>query len=251
MQSRIVPAVLLGALLAFPGPDRLEAQTDFYNLDKDRPLRVEDAFATKRWAFELKASPLTLVRDRGGTVHYAPSLELKHGLLPGMELSAGYHRDHRAVEISSLLNLWIEAHRLPALGLRVTALVPTEGERSSYLEIKGLVTRTLAGPVRAHINGGLLAGGGRSEDWWAGMALDWVLPFQHLLLLADTWVATPASGERDVYSGGGVRLQLSPTLVLDTGGRRSWTGELGDRWKLTLGLTHEFGVRALIPGGPR
>jgi dTDP-glucose 4,6-dehydratase len=34
---------------------------------------------------------------------------------------------------------------------------------------------------------------------------------------------------------------------LDAGIGRSWTGPGGDEWRLTLGFTHEFAVRALIP----
>jgi len=241
----------------------LAAQTDFHNLDKDRPLRVEDAYATKRWAFELKASPLTLSQDEDGVLRYAPSLELKHGLLPGVEVSVGQHLDVSrvdsetstglgSVELSALANLWVESRTLPAAGVRVTGHVATESEADSWVEIRGLATRSLVGPVRAHLAGGWMRGDGRAEDWWAGLALDYVLPFHHTLLLAETWIAEPRSASEDeldrtVHSTLGARYQLSPTLAMDAGVGRSWAGQIRQDWFLTLGVTHEFAVRSLMP----
>jgi len=131
----------------------LAAQTDFYNLDKHRPLRVEDAFATKRWAFELQASPLTLSQDRGeDLLRFRPSLELKHGLLPGLDVSVGTHAEVDrvggetstglgTVELSSRANLWVESATLPAVGTRVTGHVPTDSDESAWIEVRAMATR--------------------------------------------------------------------------------------------------------------
>jgi hypothetical protein len=155
-------AALATAFLATALPGALTAQTDFYNLDKDRPLRVEDAYTTKRYAFERKGSPLTLAQDRDGTVRYRPELELKYGLLPGLDVSAGAklgadrpalgetRRVDTELELSSLLNLTVETRWLPALGFRVTGHVPVEGDHGTTVELRGIATRTLGGPVRAH-----------------------------------------------------------------------------------------------------
>lgn len=256
---RLAVALTLLALLA-PAP--AVAQTDFYNLDKSRPLRTEDAYTAKRRSFEIQASPLTLAQDRAGSLRYTPSLELKHGLLPGLELSTGAGlettrtggrttTDPGEVDLSALLNLWVEGHRLPAAAVRVTGHLPLESGHSSTLEVKGILTRSLAGPVRGHLNGAVVTGDDRAERWWAGAALDWVLPFHHTLLLAEGWLAEPPEGERTVHTGLGIRYQLSPTLVLDLGGGRDWTGEGREDWTITMGVTHEFGVRALMPGGGR
>jgi hypothetical protein len=263
-------AALAAALLIPIAPAVAPAQTDFYNLDKDRPLRVEDAYATKRYAFELKMSPLTLSQARDRTLQYRPSIELKHGLLPGLDVSAGVKlgvdrpalggttRSDTELELSSLLNLTTETRWLPALGLRVTGHLPLEGDHGSSVELRGLATRSLGGPVRAHLNAGWSPGDDGVEPWWAGVALDYVLPFRHLLLLAETYVADIAPGgeeevgadgrSRRVHSTAGFRYQVSPTLALDAGAGRSWTGAQGRDWLLTLGLTYEFGVRGLMPG---
>jgi hypothetical protein len=262
-------AMLAAGLTTMMAPAAARAQTDFYNLDKDRPLRVEDAYATKRHAFELKMSPLTLSQARDRTLQYRPSVELKHGLLPGMDVSAGLKlgvdrpqlggtaRSDTELELSSLLNLTTETRFLPALGLRLTGHIPLEGDHGSSLEVRGLATRSLGGPIRAHVNGGWSLGDEPAERWWAGLALDYVLPFRHTLLLAETYVAERSLAEtaeagvegrgHRVHSTAGFRYQVSPTLALDAGAGRSWTGDAGQDWLLTLGLTYEFGVRALMP----
>lgn len=258
----LVPALLMatGAMVA---PTSALAQTDFYNLDKERPLRVEDAYTAKRWAFEIQASPFTLSQDRDGVLRYQPSLELKHGLLPGLEASVGLgldrvrdgsetHTSLGEADLSALLNLWVEGASLPAAGLRLTAHLPTESHHGTSLEVKGILTRTLAGPVRVHLNGAWVLGDDATEDWWAGGALDWVLPFHHTLLLVEGWMSEPVgANSRTLHSTAGARLQLSPTVVLDAGAGRGWSGDFRQDWTLTLGVTHEFGVRSLIPGGPR
>ncbi len=236
------------------------AQSDFYNLDKHRPLRVEDAYTAKQWAFEIQGSPLALTQERGGALRMSPHLELKHGLLPGMEISAGLGLDHvrdggatetslGSVELSSLVNLWVEGSALPAAGIRVTGHVPTSSDAHGHLELRGILTRTLGGPVRAHLNGALHLGADRAEDGWVGLALDRVLPFRHILLLAEGWLSFPREGSRTLHTTAGARYQLSPTLVLDTGVGRGWTGSRRSAWELTFGITHEFGIRARIPGG--
>lgn len=262
--------IIAAALMAAASPGTAQAQTDFYNLDKDRPLRIEDAYATKRYAFELKMSPLTLSQIRDGTVRYRPALELKHGVLPGLDVSAGVklgversrtsgtERSDTELELSSLLNLTTETRWLPALGLRLTGHLPVEGDEPRSLELRGLATRSIGGPVRAHVNGGWTFGGEPLERWWAGLALDYVLPFHHTLLLAETYLAEAPGGEvagiqsagQRVHSTAGFRHQLSPTLALDAGVGASWTGAAGPDWLLTAGLTYEFGVRSLMPGTP-
>ena len=258
---------LILAFLAAAGgigaPTSALAQTDFYNLDKERPLRVEDAYTAKRWAFEVQASPFTLSQDRNGVLRYQPSLELKYGLLPGLDTSVGLAlnrvRDGSEtqnslgeVDLSALLNLWVEGATLPAAGIRMTAHLPTESDHATSLEVKGILTRTLAGPVRAHLNGAWVLGDDATEDWWTGVALDWVLPFHHTLLLVEGWISEPAGGDRrTLHSTAGARFQLSPTVVLDAAAGRGWSGDLRQDWTLTLGVTHEFGVRSLMPGGPR
>ena len=250
-----LPVVVLAAL-ALP----LGAQTDFHNLDKHRPLRVEDAYATKQWAFELQASPFALHRERTGPLRYTPAIELKYGFLPGMEGSVGIGvdvaRDEgesrtalEEVEVSGLVNLWVEGSSLPAAAVRVTGHMAASSGKSSVLEARAILTRSLIGAVRAHLTAAAIVGQARAEEGWVGLAIDRTLPFRHTLLLAECWISFPAEGARVVHSSAGVRYQLSPALVLDAGAGRGWTGDARQSWSLTFGVTHEFGIRSLIPGG--
>lgn len=243
-------------------PAGLHAQTDFYNLDHERPLRVEDAYVAATRAFEIQASPIAFSQERAGPLVYSPGIELKHGIFPGLEVSVAIEAENARigqesttelddVELSGLLNLWVEGPRLPAVALRATGNVPTDSDRSAALDAALVLTRTLGGPVRAHLNGGTSFGEGRTEDWWAGAALDLVLPFQGMVLLGETWVSSPEVGDERVHSGAGVRIQMTPTLVADAGIGRDWSGDVRSDWTLTVGLSYEFGVRALMPGVDR
>jgi len=254
-----LPVMILTVILpAFALP--LGAQTDYHNLDKHRPLRVEDAYATKQWAFELQASPFALRQDRSGALRYTPAIELKHGFLPGMEGSVGIGLDVARddgetrtslgeVELSGLANLWVEGASLPAAAVRVTGKLATVSGEPSTLEARAILTRSLVGAVRAHLTAAASVGRDRAEEGWVGVAVDRTFPFRHTLLLAETWISFPSFGSRVVHSAAGIRYQLSPALVLDAGAGRGWTGDERQTWSLTLGVTCEFGIRALTPGG--
>src|SRR5215213_2714705 len=55
-----IPAAVL-AVLVRGAP--AGAQTDYYNTDEGRPVRVEDAYPTERYAFELQLAPVRLERE--------------------------------------------------------------------------------------------------------------------------------------------------------------------------------------------
>lgn len=253
----LVAALALLLLGAAAAP--AAAQTDYYNLDKERPLRVEDAYATERYAFEFQLSPLTLTGLRNGGWVYVPSLEVKHGLLPGLEVSAGVNanvvraagettRSLGDLELSALYNLNSETLRIPALGVRVTGHLPLEGDEGASAEVKGIVTRVLFGPLRAHLNGALVLGEHASERWWAGAAVDYVLPFHSLVFLAETFVGQPRAegAERAVHSTAGLRYQLTPWTGMDAGVGRSWAGPERDDWRVTFGITTALGFRPFM-----
>jgi len=249
--------VLGGLLAASPAA----AQTDFHNLDKDRPLRVEDAYAGKLRGLELKVSPFDFSRLGTGRWEMVPQVELKAGVLPGFEVSAGLHPTLRrldgrteteagSAELSALANLWIEGPRIPAAALRVTAHLPVErgstgstGEEAhgSYGELRGILTRSLGGPFRAHLNAAAVVGDTEEQGWFGG-AVDWVLPFHHTLLLAEGWRNLVDGGEATLHAGAGVRTQLTPTLVLDAGAGRDLAGPSEGRWRVRMGVTWEFGI---------
>jgi hypothetical protein len=259
--SAVVMIGLAATLLAAPA----HAQTDYYHLDKNRPTRVEDPFTAKQYAWELKFSPLTLAGLEDGGTSYRPEFELKYGLLPGFDVEVGASvplapltgdigAGNMELDVSALVNLTVETRFLPALGIRGSMHAVPASDHPLSFEIKGLATRTVANYLRLHLNGAVGLGEGRHEDWWAGAALDYVLPFDALLFVVSGYAARmnrdhfgePAD-ELRWHTDLGLRYQMTPTMALDTGIGRSWSGPGGDEWRLTLGFTHEFGVRALIP----
>ncbi len=266
-RALLVGGALLAASALAQAP--AQAQTDFHNLDKDRPLRVEDAYAGKLRGLELKVSPFDFSRLGTGRWELVPQAELKAGILPGLEVSAGLHPTVSRVagstettagsaELSVLANLWNEGPRLPAAGFRATAHLPVErgeeADHGSYGEFRGILTRSLGGPFRAHLNAAAVVGDTHEQGWFGG-AVDWVLPFHHTLFLAEGWRNLVEEGDATLHAGAGVRTQLTPSLVLDAGAGRDLAGPTEGRWRVRMGVTFEFGVSGWrgspIPAGVR
>jgi hypothetical protein len=257
----VLTMFLSGAMHSLPAV----AQTDYYKLDKDRPTRVEGAFAKEHYAFVFQAVPLALRGQADGSTVYRPEIEFGYGLFPGFDVEVGASlplsplTDAVAAgdpefEASARLNLTVETRFLPAIAVRATAhAVPALDDPWSY-ELKAIATRSVFSYVRLHVNGAVGLGEGRHEDWWAGAAIDYAFPFHGVLLVASGYAARmndahfgPLADDIRWHSDAGVRYQISPRLSLDAGIGRSWTGPGGDEWRLALGIAHEFGIRALMP----
>ena len=52
----------LGALLVIVSSAVAGAQTDYYNTDRGRPVEIEDAYPTERYAFELSVQVATAIK---------------------------------------------------------------------------------------------------------------------------------------------------------------------------------------------
>src|SRR5262245_66673948 len=80
-------ALLLGLAGAglTAGARAAEAQTDYRNLDEQRPVATEDAYPVERYGFELLA-PYRFDADRGGTRIYLVAPELEYGLFPNAQV---------------------------------------------------------------------------------------------------------------------------------------------------------------------
>ena len=257
------PALVLLALLShLPAP--LSAQTDFYNTDRGRPLRVEDAIVVERRAFELQAAPFTWERVRRGASHLAVAPEFAWGVLPRtqIELALPMIREDDGVgttpriglggvEVELLHQLNAETTRWPALALGAGAHLPVGGMAPSrtLTSVRGLATRTL-GWGRVHLNGTLGLGEDLPTDevaaseaarWEAGVAVDHTFFFRSLLVGADLVARTPqvAGAATQWQAGIGLRQQLTPRVAFDAGLRRSLSA--GDsRWTLTAGAAYAF-----------
>jgi hypothetical protein len=273
---RVNGAKVFGAALLFGYGSRVAAQTDFYNTDAGRPVQIEDAYATERYAFEMKLAPVRLDRLQGGIYNWAIEPELAYGILPRTHIEVGLPLAHvdlgagrtrsgvAGLELSLFHNLNVETATLPALGLRADVLLPVGslGPDRSYTSIKGIATRTFTW-IRFHVNGQYTFGSSATNAatgpgaievsrWLAGLAVDKTMPLRAMLVTADFYARQPIFKEEavDYNLGTGIRYQVNPKWAIDGGiGRRLNGPDQG--WFATFGTAYAFALRSLMAGAGR
>lgn len=270
-RSRRASWPLLLSFVATP----VAAQTDFYNTDRGRPLRTEDAVVIERRAIELQAVPVTASRAGRGISSLGIAPSIAFGLLPRTQLEIGFPLESRddlsqpgpsrglaGVELEMLHQLNIESRALPAFAvgagvhLGAGALAPSR----SLGTVRALATRTL-GWGRVHLNGAYTLGealattdpgADEAARWEAGLAVDHTFFFRSLLAGAEVVARTPMTpGASTQWEAGvGVRHQLSPRLAVDAGVRRQLASG-GPNWGFTFGGAYAFarGWRAPAAAG--
>lgn len=269
--------------LAASAPGVAGAQTDYYNTDRNRPIRIEDAYATERYAFDAHIAPIRLERSSGGVYRWEIDPELAYGILPRtqfevglpivfMDLGASQRRAGLAgLDVSVLHNLNVETSSFPALGVRATVLAPlgSLAPDRAYPSVQGILTRTFRW-ARFHVNaeytfgdspaspvastpevGGQTAGSDASElsRWLAGVAIDRTFPLRSLLVTGEVYAQQPIHSDDEVEwnAGAGLRYQVGPLFALDGGVGKRLTGS--DRaWFVTFGVARVFALRGLMPG---
>ncbi len=267
----VVARVVIIAVLAAPFAP-LAAQTDYYNTDAGRPIRIEDAYAIERRAVEVQLAPLRLERGRGGSYRWGIEPELAVGLLPRTQLEIGFPLAHveggagrrttalAGIEASVLYNLNRET-KLPALAVVVDVIVPAGAMApdKAYPSFKAIATKTFPW-ARFHMNGQITVGDapvaatGRTAPtaelsrWLVGMAVDRALPLRSLLLTAEVVTSQPIrAAEATAWDvAGGARYQLSPRLAVDGGGGYRLSGDDAG-WFFTAGAAVSLG----LPWSPR
>jgi hypothetical protein len=263
------------AFLAIPGA--IQAQTDYFNTDRGRPLHVQDAIAIERYAFELQAAPLRWSRASTARVLWSVEPELAYGILPGTQLEVGvpvfvtegFEGGSRAgvgaVHVSLLHALNTESLGLPGLAVNAVVVVPAGnfGPRRLYTTLGVLATRTTF-LGRVHLNADATQGDRIAADdsrwetprsagleglsrWTAGVAVDRAMPLRSLLVGAELVARRPIREGSTVewQAATGARWQLDPRWALDAGLART----LGEdhEWSLTFGAARSFGLINLIP----
>jgi hypothetical protein len=245
------------------------AQIDYRNLDDDRPVVTEDAYPVERYAFELLA-PYRFEAEADGAELHTTVPEAAYGLarnaqvgvkLPVAGVSDGNGTDWglAGLRLFGLYNFNTESRMLPAISLRGDASFPVgslagDGSRVS---LKAIATRSW-GRMRVHINA---SRGFGPEDalslaeplarWSASLAVDRTFFRSSLLLIGDVVTAQLIDdAPSEVTASVGGRWQWTPTLVLDFGVARRLSHS-GPDLGLTLGVSHAFAIRTLMPGGAR
>jgi len=249
-------------------PRGATAQTDYYNTDAGRPIRVEDAYPVERRAFELQLAPLRLERSRGA-YSWGMEPEAAFGILPRTHIEVGFplalmdapgtrtKAGLAGVELSALHNLNVETST-PALAIVADVLLPAGGfgPESAYPSLKGIATKTFTW-MRFHANGQYTFGDATDAGtsgavhlsrWVAGLAADKTFPLRSLLLTGEVLAEQPLEEAENIEwsAATGVRYQWSPRLAVDAGvGLRLSTESRP--WFVTVGSAYAFG----LPWSPR
>lgn len=268
MKTRI-PGAIAALLTIGVGVSRLAAQTDYYNTDASRPVRIEDAYPVERHAFEVQLAPLRLERAQGGVYNWEVAPELAWGVLPRTQVEAAFPLRYvdrgpgdrttalAGIELSALHNLNVETSTLPALAVAADVTLPVGGLAAdhTYASFKGIATRTF-GWARFHVNGQYTFGAdpaagesaGEASRWMAGVAVDRTFPFKSTLVTADVFAEQPLGDAADLAwtAETGVRYQTSPQFNVDVGVGRRFAGD-DQGWFFTVGMSHAFALRGLIP----
>jgi hypothetical protein len=249
----------LACVIALALPSTAVAQTDYFNTDGGRPLRIQDATSVEWRAIELQVAPLSLEQAGGGRWQAGVEPELAVGLFRRTHLSLGLPllRTDRAdggtttglsgIHASVFHQLNMET-RVPAFAVRGEVLLPAGplGPSRAYPSLTGIATRTLPalGPVRVHANATVTFGDARDAGaavdelprWLAGVSVDRAFPVQYTLVAAELFAQRGLTDGADVnvYARAGLRHQLTARFVLDAGVRRRLTD--GDApWSVTFG----------------
>jgi hypothetical protein len=247
------------------------AQTDFYNTEAGRPMRIEDAYALEHRGFELQASPLRLERGKGGQYRWGIEPAVEYGLLPRTQVEVGFplawidagtgaNRSGLAgIDLSVLHNLNVETS-WPALAIVADVLLPVGNLAAgrAYPSLTAIATRTLS-QARFHLNAQYTFGDAPAASttgtapvgaqiievsrWLAGVAIDHTFPLRSTLISAEVFAQGDLANAADVTwnSTIGTRYQVSPRWALDAGIGRRLTGP-DQSWSVTFGGAYAFGL---------
>lgn len=281
LSSGIPRVVLSGLLAVLVAAGQARAQTDYFNTDTGRPLTIEDAYSTERYAFELQLAPLRLERMKGGVYQWEVEPEIAYGIFPRTHVevgapvsyvdvpgAAGRRLGLSGIKVAMLHNLNVET-RLPALAVSADVVLPvgSYAPDEAVASAKAIATRTF-GRLRFHLNaqysfgdddeteltplpdgGAAEAGGGDAARWLAGLAVDRTFPLRSTLVGGELFMTKARGVGADTHwnAAVGVRKQLSPVVNIDMGAGRQLNGD--DRsWFATFGVARAFAIRSLLPG---
>ena len=278
-RSSIALVSVCSSLFAAALPQTLRAQTDYYNTDKGRPLTIEDAYATERYAFELQLAPVRLERAARGIYQWSVEPEIAYGILPRTHIEIGAPLSYvdtgrgarrsglAGIELALLHNLNVETRTLPALAVVGDVLLPVGGfgPDKAVFSVTGIATRTFPW-ARFHLNGQYSFGNDDSGDdigsptetasgaidvsrWLAGLSIDRTFPLRSMLIGAEVFASKPRGDGAEVEwnTAVGVRKQLTPYFNIDGGIGKQLSGD-GRSWFVTFGLSRAFAIRSFFPG---
>ena len=229
--------VLMSALLALAA---LEARAlDHDNLDPNRPIGMEDAYAIPKGEIGLEGGVRFNDRRAGRTrVTFQPQIiygafdntqiEIQGDLFTDPHSLVGANKSGD-LHLGVLYNFNTETLALPAMAVRVEADLPTGvSSKGVDTQVTGILTRSF-GRLRAHLNLGYgLLGSPQGEERPAGYRAVAAVsyPLGYPTSFRDTVIASVYTRQSDLrgqrnHTGVeiGVRHQLTSRVVLDGGAR--------------------------------
>lgn len=239
------------------------AQTDYRNLDDERPVRTEDAWPIERRAFEWMA-PFRYARHSGrGELEFTPELmwgAFANGMVGAKLPVVTNDRLGEAAlagpRFFALLSLNAETRSLPGFALRADAILPggDAAGAGTLVTTKAIATRTW-GRLRTHLNALVTIGEAADAPtadapgrWSATVAADWSFVRQSTLVIAELATERPLVGDVQQWEVAvGLRRQLTPSLVLDVGMARGVGGGAGPDLAFTAGISRSFSIGTPSP----
>ena len=257
--SRRVVAFVIGAALTLATAPL--SALDHDNLDPNRPIGMEDAYAIPKGEIGLEGGVRFNDRREGRTqVTFQPQIIYGAFVNTQIEIQGDLFTDPRSIvganksgdlHVGVLYNFNAETLRLPAFAVRVEADLPT-GVNSKGVDsqLTGILTRSF-GRLRVHVNAGYTVIGSpqgheRPGAYRAVAAVSY--PLGYPTSFRDTLIASIYSRQSDLrgqqnHTGVeiGIRHQLTSRVVLDGGLGTEFVGP-ADRAALlgTMGVSVGF-----------
>lgn len=255
---RTIQFIFLALLALLPAP---VLALDHDNLDPNRPIGMEDAYAIPKGEIGLEGGVRFNDRREGRTnVTFQPQIiygafdntqiEIQGDLFTDPKSLVGANKSGD-LHLGVLYNFNTETLNLPALAVRVEADLPTGvNSKGVDTQLTGILTRSF-GRLRAHLNAGYtLLGSPQGQErpgaYRAVAAISY--PLGYPTSFRDTLIASLYSRQSDLrgqrnHTGVeiGIRHQLTSRMVVDAGIGTEFTGP-DDRAALlgTMGLSVGF-----------
>ena len=259
---------LLVMFVLSAGARAAAAQSDaFYNTDRGRPMRIEDALAIPRFALDVYLAPELRGITDAGTIGLRPGLAL--GLVPRTQIELDVpvvvptgdgSASVAGVRLAAQHNLNVERRSIPALAVEAAMLFPVGSVINAHPALRGLVTKGFRWG-RLHVNSEATFGdeppptdgSDLLSRWESGVAVDRSFPRQATLLAFEVVARRPMAvvdGAPEWQTGLGGAYQLTPRVSIDGAAAYTFNGDRR-RWTISAAVTRQFAVPGLWPGAGR
>lgn len=210
--------------------------TDHNNLEKERPLRFDDAysiaFGSIEWQSGFRFDTFNSARPT-----YNFRSEIQWGFAKNKDISIGFEPSYGAnargfsngpIEVSYFDGLRREIDNAPALGYRVEVSLPGQsGQRGVKTHLRGVLTKTAGQYSKLHLNldfNNDSAPNAGERSYSAGGILGFSTPLGYPRSFNQTLLAEIGLTESVTHGSGptgwfgiGIRRQMTPTEVFDIG----------------------------------